>query len=376
MTRIKVRKNVIRACCYTCVSLSAITQMPAALAASSETQQIDSLQQRVAQLEDTLKQPDSVVHLAGYGSAGYYSRSSGSSFNVFSFSPIFHYQYKDLMLMQAEIEMGYNSDGTTETVLEYASLNLILNDNAVLVAGQFLSPIGQFRQNFHPAWINKMPSKPLGFTDGGAAPLTETGVELRGAFLPGGKSLNYAVYIGNGPRLVNNAGDMDVETEGNSADQNKNKVVGGRIGYLPMYNLEFGVSAAVGKANIPTEADRDYTVYDVDFAYQPGFIEVRGEYVQTKVGDLASSAIPGEQTWKAWYVQASHKFLPSNWEAVVRYGKFTPPDPTAEQKQLAVSINYLFAANVIAKLSYENNDATAGTVNDENRVVAQLAYGF
>jgi len=350
--------------------------MPAALAATSEAQQIDSLQQRVAQLESANKQPDSVVHLAGYGSAGYSSRSSDSTFNVFSFSPIFHYQYKDLMLMQAEIEMGYDDTGATETILEYASLNLILNDNAVLVAGQFLSPIGQFRQNMHPAWINKMPSKPLGFADGGAAPLTETGLQLRGAFLPGGNSLNYAVYIGNGPRLVDNAGEMEVETEGNSSDENKNKVVGGRVGFLPLYNLEIGVSAASGKANLPGETDRDYSVYDVDFAYQPGYIELRGEYVQTKVGDLASSAIPGEQTWKAWYVQASHKFQPSNWEAVVRYGKFTPPDPTAEQKQTAVSLNYLFAANVITKLSYESNDATAGTVDDENRFVAQLAYGF
>lgn len=376
MTTSIMNNHVIHACSL--VSLAAPIFLTGTLvqAAPSTTQQIGDLQQRVAQLEDKLKQPESVVHLAGYGSAGYSSRSSGSSFNVFSFSPIFHYQYKDLMLMQAEIEMGYNSDGTTETVLEYASLNLILNDNAVLVAGQFLSPIGQFRQNLHPAWINKLPSKPIGFTDGGAAPLTETGVELRGAFLPDGKSLNYAVYIGNGPRLVNNSGEMDVETEGNSADQNKNKVVGGRIGYLPVYNFEIGVSAAMGKANLPGEADRDYTVYDVDFAYQPGYIDVRGEYVQTKVGSLAGSAIPDEQTWKAWYVQASHKFLPSNWEAVVRYGKFTPPDPTAEQKQLAVGINYLFAANVIAKLSYENNDATAGSVNDENRVVAQLAYGF
>lgn len=376
MTRSKTIKAVIRNSGYSCLILGAVMTGLPAQAAESLTQQVDSLQQRVAQLEDLTRQPDSVVHLAGYGSAGYSSQNSGNTFKVFSFSPIFHYQYKDLMLMQAEIEMGYNPDGTTNTVLEYASLNLILNDHAVLVAGQFLSPIGQFRQNFHPAWINKMPSKPLGFADGGAAPLTETGIELRGAFLPGGKSLNYAVYVGNGPRLVDNAGEMDVETEGNSADENKNKVFGGRIGYLPLYNLEIGLSLASGKANLPGEADRDYNVYDVDLAYQPGYIELRGEFVQTTVDSLAGSAIPGKQVWKAWFVQVSHKFLPSKWEAVARYGKFTPPDPAAEQKQAAVSINYLFASNVIAKLSFENNDAIAGTINDENRVVAQLAYGF
>ena len=40
------------------------------------------------------KKADSVVHLAGYGSAGYTDRrnSENGTFNVGSFSPIFHYQ--------------------------------------------------------------------------------------------------------------------------------------------------------------------------------------------------------------------------------------------------------------------------------------------
>lgn len=350
---------------------------PASAADADEMQrQIDQLQRDVASLRDTVKAPDSVVHLAGYGSAGFSSRKSDSTFQVFSFSPIFHYQYKDLMLMQAELEMGYNEDGSTETVLEYASLNLIMNDHAVLVAGQFLSPIGQFRQNLHPAWINKLPSKPLGFADGGAAPLTETGVEVRGGFIPGGHGLNYALYVGNGPKLLDNAGELEVETEGNSSDANKNKTVGGRVGYLLLHNLEFGLSLARGKANLPGEPNRGYRVCDVDFAYQPAVIELRGEYVQTVVETLVGSAIPDEHTWKAWYVQASHKFTPSRWEAVVRYGKFTPPEESQELKQWALGVNYLFANNVIGKLSYEKNDGPVGTVEDENRFVAQLAYGF
>lgn len=360
------------------VAAAALMVAPPAIAADETTMQneVDQLRRDVASLKNSVKAPDSVVHLAGYGSAGFTSRKSGSTFQVFSFSPIFHYQYKDLMLMQAEIEMGYNDDGSTETLLEYASLNLIVNDHAVLVAGQFLSPIGQFRQNLHPAWINKLPSKPLGFGDGGAAPLTETGVEVRGGFTPGNRGLNYALYAGNGPKLVNNAGELEVETEGNSSDDNKNKTVGGRIGYLPLHNLEIGVSAAVGKANLLGEPNRTYRVYDVDFAYQPANIELRGEYVQTKVGSLAGSVIPDEHTWEAWYVQASHKFTPSRWEAVLRYGRFTSPRMSQVLKQSAAGINYLFANNVIGKLSYEKNDGPVGTISDENRFVAQLAYGF
>lgn len=338
---------------------------------------VEALKKQVQEASEW-KHVESSVHLAGYGFVNYTDRKTeNSTFQLGSFSPIFHYQYKDLLMLEAEVEMTYNAAGETETTLEYAALDLFLNDYAVLVAGQFLSPIGQFRQNMHPAWINKMPTMALGFHEGGAAPLSEMGVELRGGFPIGTRRGNYAVFISNGPRLVDNAGELEVETEGNNQDQNQNKTVGGRIGFLPMSNLEIGLSAEAGKANIPGENNRDYKVADVDFALQPSsLVELRGEYLKTKVGELASSAIPEAHTWKTWYMQASHKFTPTKWEAVVRVGEFTPPDAAQKQKQTAVGVNYLFAANVIAKLAYEFNQGEAGTSADEDRVIAQLAYGF
>jgi Phosphate-selective porin O and P len=338
---------------------------------------VEALKKQVQEANEW-KQIDSRVHLAGYGSVSYTDRKTeNGTFQLGSFSPIFHYQYKDLLMMEAEVEMGYNADGSTEVVLEYAALDLFLNDYATVVAGQFLSPIGQFRQNMHPAWVNKMATMPLGFHDGGAAPLSEMGLELRGGFPLGMRRGNYAIYIGNGPRLVDNAGELEVETEGNNRDQNQNKTVGGRIGFLPISNFEIGLSVAAGKANIPGEEDRDYKVADIDFALQPSsLVELRGEYVKTEVGALASSAIPEEHIWKAAYVQASHKFGSSGWEAVVRYSKFDHPDTAENQKQTAVGVNYLFASNVMAKLNYEFNKGKAGTSADEDSVVAQLAYGF
>lgn len=319
----------------------------------------------------------SLVHLAGYASVGYTDRKTqNGSFSVGSFSPIFHYLYDDLLMMEAEMELGYSEDGTTETNLEYAALDLFLNDYVTLVGGQFLSPIGQFRQNFHPAWINKMPSKPLGFDEDEAAPLTETGVQLRGGFPLGSRYGNYAVYVGNGPRLEDNAGELEVGTENNSFDANQNKTVGGRLGFLPLPHFEVGVSGAFGKAGLEGEADRDYRVYDVDFAYQPATVELRGEYVRTEVGSLASSAIPDKHVWKAWYVQASHKFAPTGWEGVLRYGRYEPPEAIEPQKQWAVGVNYLWAPNVIGKLAYEFNSGATGTPADQNRVLVQLAYGF
>jgi hypothetical protein len=317
------------------------------------------------------------VHLAGYGAAGYIDRrSQNSTFRMFTFSPIFHYQYKDLMLLEAEVEMGYTPEGETETNLEYAALDLLVTDSLAVIVGQVLSPIGQFRQNFHPSWINKLPSKPLGFDDGGAAPLTATGVELRGGVNFGtGWSGNYVLFAGNGPRLVDEDGELGVETEGLSNDDNQNKEVGARVGILPMRNLEIGISGAFAKANLPGEANRDYRVFDVDFSYQPGIVDVRGEYVRTRIGALATSAFPTEHTWTAWYVQASHLFAPTGWEPVVRYGRFDLPDGSSE-KQTAVGVDYVFSPNVLAKAAYQFNQGDAGTQAADDEFLLQLGYGF
>ncbi len=145
----------------------------------------DAIQQQVAkntaESAKDEKFADSVVHLAGYGSVGYTdNRDTAGRFSQVQFSPIFHYQYKDLMMLESELEIRVTPEGETTTELEYLSLDLFLNDYATFVAGKFISPIGQFRQNLHPGWINKLPSAPPGFGHDGAAPASEVGIQLRG----------------------------------------------------------------------------------------------------------------------------------------------------------------------------------------------------
>ena len=102
--------------------------------------------------------PSSLIHLAGYTDVGYVNSDSDyGSFNVGTFSPIFHFQYRDIVMFESELEFELSPDGETETNLEYLALNYFMNDHITLVGGLFLSPIGQFRQNLHPSWINKLP---------------------------------------------------------------------------------------------------------------------------------------------------------------------------------------------------------------------------
>jgi len=131
--------------------------------------------QRAETSANEWKNTTSVTHLAGYASLDYISPENGSAAFVASFNPMFHFQYNDLILWEAELEFEVEEDGNTEIGLEYSTIDVFLNDHMVLVAGKFLSPLGNFRQNLHPSWINKLPSAPPGFGHDGAAPLAEFG---------------------------------------------------------------------------------------------------------------------------------------------------------------------------------------------------------
>ncbi len=343
---------------------------------------------------DNGTQSNVITHLAGYADVGYTeTENDDGSFGAGRFAPIFHYQYRDLVLVEAELEVEIDEEGETETLLEYLSINYFINDYVTLVGGKFLSPIGQFRQNQHPSWINKLASAPPGFGHDGAAPVSDIGLQLRGGVPIANIDTNYAVYISNGPELVSEFEDDEfeldgVEAEGFGSDIDGEKVIGGRFAILPVTGLEIGLSAASGKATVTEihggdssvlidEGARDYEVFGADFAYKTGPFRLRGEYVETKVGETGRGAAASEgASWETWYTQASYRALESNWEFVARYTDFTSPHASQNQEQWAVGTNYLFTNNFIGKLTYEFNDGLAGRETDDDRVLFQLAYGF
>lgn len=360
-------------------------------ASAQEAPQIESLQQRLAELErrgDEWRTRDSVFHVAGYADARYADRSGGESgFDLVSFNPIFHYQYRERILLEAELETSIDADGESELAVEYSTVGVILGDHAALVAGKFLSPIGYFQQNIHPSWINKLPSEPPGFGHDGAAPATEVGLQLRGGFQFAERGLwTYAVYVGNGPELEAEEGRLTaVEAEGFTRDADGSKVFGGRVSAIPVGNFELGVSLASGRAAVTTgddeevadDPDRDYTAYGADFSWRLGKSwDLRGEYVRQEVGAAAASVAPGDADWAAWYAQASYRWPETAWEFVVRYGEFSAPDEAMEQEQTAFGVNYLFGPGAMAKFGYELNDGAAGEDAGRNRWLLQLAYGF
>lgn len=379
---------------------------------------IDVLQSQITALSSEVQQasewknPNTLMHMAGYADTGYIKvQGQDGSFRVGSFSPIFHLQYRDTVMMETELEVEVGENGDTSLAMEYMTIDWFFSDYAALVVGKFLSPIGQFRQNLHPSWINKMASAPPGFGHDGAAPDSDVGLQVRGGFPAAGMRINYAVYASNGPELNTEAEDdgaggyeyaLDgVAAEGFNADRDGNKTFGGRIGILPMDSLEIGLSAAGGKAtvtnietvasppppdiDIASENARDYKVIGADFVWFTGNMSLRGEYVKTDVGadhSVSSQAASAGASWRTWYTQLAYRLPQSKWEGVIRYTDYDSPHDSVDQKQTALGINYLVSNNFIIKLTHELNvgktDPATGKAfaTDSDRTLLQLAYGF
>ena len=143
----------------------------------------------------------------------------------------------------------------------------------IVRAGKFLIPFGTFMERLHPAWINRLPTRPLGFGHDGIAPSSGIGIELRGAFDLGGPKLNYSVYSTNGPRLKD--GSEEPEEAGmllfeNFVDNNNSKAFGGRLGILPFADSSTELGFSAYSTNGVGDADSIYEdvgafLYAIDF---------------------------------------------------------------------------------------------------------------
>ena len=381
------------------LSLAASVFASGAAIANEDTEsRIANLESQIAALREDVKSNNldtlSKLHMTGFSNVDFIAGSGRKQdgFTAAEFTPIFHFQFSDRVLFEGELEAETTANGGTEIGLGYANINLILNDYMALVAGKFLSPIGQFRQNIHPSWINKMPTAPVGFGHGGAAPLSDLGVQLRGGIpLSGSMRANYALFTSNGPTLVVDGatGELELETEAASSNADGNFVYGGRVGFLPVPALELGLSGALGKVGVGQEVsnltagepDRDYTVLGADAVYNLDTLQLRGEFIQQTVGSeagstIADGAVTGELDFTAWYAQAAYRVPDTKWEGVARIGDLDTPNADANRSQWSVGVNYLFANNVIIKAAYTVDDYDYNAINDDESFNVQLAYGF
>ncbi|SNR69035.1 hypothetical protein [Lutibacter flavus] len=351
--------------------------------------------------------------IRGYGSAGFQALNDEgekeSSFNNGTFAPIILFKFSDKFMFETEMEFAYEN-GELETALEYANAMYTVNKYITIRAGKFLLPYGTFMERLHPSWINKLSSVPLGFGHDGITPSSGVGVELRGAFILNGSRFNYALYSTNGPTL--NDGNDEPEEAGilhfdNYEDNNKNKSVGGRIGFLPFTDssTEVGFSflnAKVGdKDSNYKDVSSNLIAYDFSFVKKVnslgGIIDIKAQY-NTSVTDDANyievhedgdeEEYTFENSSDSFYAQLSFKptmsasnFL-KNIELVGRYSELNTPEGAeweSNVNQTAFGVNYWLSWRSAIKVNYQITDGTGGHGGgriDNKIFTIQWAFGI
>ena len=248
--------------------------------------------------------------LTGYASGTFeYDRNSSTNTFGAGFNPIFLYRLSDWMSFEGELETKLPSDGETEVNLEYAQSDIFLNDHLQLEIGKMLLPFGDFIEDLHPAWINRMVSHPLPYREEvGLMPFSTTGVQLRGGVQWGaeGQDLDYSVIFANAPafELPSVVGSP---LTFNNVKLNTNGIAyGGRLRLYPL-----PLDADVGRLEIGGSTYNGkwldglwFTSWGVDAAYHNGPFELWGEYLQTKRRMAAPTNADNRQ---GWYVLAGYQ---------------------------------------------------------------------
>lgn len=335
--------------------------------------------------------------ITGYTTAGAKFAKDDTKFNGFSLNPILLWKPSEKIFVEAELETELEGNETVIN-LEYANVSYFLNKYITFRAGKFLSPFGIYQDRLHPAWINKLPTAPLGYGHDGIGPSAELGFDIRGGIPLGSAKMNYSVYVSNGPNLViDEPGEEGILSYENADDNNNNKTFGGRIGLLPFSNssLEIGGSWQLAKPgdkgsvyeNLKTQQYALDLTYVKQIDFIKGLFDIKAQWNWVNV-DKADYIDPVDPTGNTTYTydnkrnsvfaQAAYrpsmspsKFLKKT-ELVFRYSGFNPPAGSKEPdkiKQYTYGLNYWINWRTAVKLAYQNQ-------KNDNAFLVQFAVGF
>jgi len=206
--------------------------------------------------------------LAGWAEGMFEARNGQVSTFSASFNPIFLWELTPKLLFDGRLEIEPSGGGTNVNLVN-AQISYLLNDYIALGAGEFFSPSNVFVERFEPQWINKLPDRPLAVYHG-LLPNISVGAQVRGGFPIGPTRANYAFYVSNGPVLntfdARTAGTLDFNSY---TDNNDNKAVGGRVGFLPVPGVEVGYGFETSKPGF-----QGTTFHDVQAFVQSVDLEV------------------------------------------------------------------------------------------------------
>jgi len=374
--------------------------------AASPKSEVSELRDELAKVKETAESsaPGTTKFLlTGYAFAGFEKREGESSTFTAGLAPIFLWELSDRLFFEGELTLELK-DTETEVGLEYAQLTYLLNDYITVGAGKFLTPFDQFPERLHPPWINKLPDFPLVFNeDEGLVPFSQVGAQVLGGIPIGPTKLLYAVYVSNGPRLNTDAASAGSLQFDNFTDIDHDKAVGGRVGFLPLPELEIGYSIEYArmKASDASADHADLVLQGVDMSYIHDFdwikgrIDARAEWVWSKVSNLTydpdGSLGFGPLKFNNWrtggYAQLAYRpykiKLPviDKLELVARYDRIDEPNeaPGAfDERRWTFGLNYWLGPSTVIKAAFETGHRSSSDDRDEDvtAYLLQAAMGF
>ncbi len=351
----------------------------------------------VAELEASLLGTTKFL-VAGWAEGMFEARNGNVSTFSASFNPIFLWEMTPKLLFDSRLEIEPSGGGTNVNLVN-AQISYLLNDYMVLGVGEFFSPSNVFVERFEPQWINKLPDRPLAVYHG-VLPNISVGAQVRGGFPIGPTRANYAFYVANGPTLntfdARTAGTLDFNSY---TDNNDDKAVGGRVGFLPIPGVEAGYGFETSKPGFQGTkfADVRDLVQSVDLAITrdsdllKGRINLFAQYAWSKIdhavydpdGSLGFGPLPLTAKRDGGYAELAYRptkldndFL-RNLEMIFRWDHLSREpsglgDP--EETRWTLGLNYWLSPSTVVKAAYEW-DKPAGQRN-KNALFFQTAMGF
>ena len=351
----------------------------------------------LAQLEASLLGTTKFL-LAGWAEAMYEQRNGQASTFSASFNPLFLWELTPKLLFDGRLEIQPSGGGTNVNLVN-AQISYLLNDYIAFGVGEFFSPSNVFVERFEPQWINKLPDRPLGVYNG-VLPNISVGAQVRGGFPIGPTRADYAFYVSNGPTLstfdARTAGTLDFSSY---TDNNDNKAVGGRVGFLPIPGVEVGYAFETSKPGFQgtTFADLQALVQSVDLEITrdsdllKGRINLFAQYAWAKVdhavydptGSLGFGPLPLTAKRDGGYAEIAYRptkldidFL-RNLEMIFRWDHLSA-DPSGfgdpSETRWTLGLNYWLSPSTVVKAAYEW-DQPNGERN-RNALFFQTAMGF
>ncbi len=223
----------------------------------------------------------------------------------------------------------------------------------------------------------------------------------RGAQLIGNSKITYDAYVSNGPNLITSdktaAGSLAFD---DWSDLNNDKTVGGRLGFIPIPNMEIGYSFMYGKAN-PAGGfpSTHFTLQAVDFNYRPDVPELGGtfsfqsEWVWNHVervtydptGSLGFGPLNYSNYRDGGYVQLTYRpthetneiirsiELCGRWD----YLKIPVAAPGGGTEQrFTLGVNYWINPQAVLKFDYEFDRRTSSLGPQQSGLLIELGLGL